>query len=192
MSSQAPAADRKWWIGQVNFNAYRVNFISDYLYQFVLHVHDREYRDIIFQLVFEVFHANNNKKTGYAAVDSITFDNNPQCEIIPPDADPSHSTTASTTPDTGKFPDCQFEEDECGWVKDEEANMKWRRTNKMELDGEGLDSPNYDYKGYFIYVGAQEGAKNGTTTLATPMAKSPVTGCLNFHFSMTVFSSLLL
>ena len=134
------------------------------------------------QLVFEVFHADNKKKTGYAALDSIKFESSPGCETIPPSAAPGQSTT--TTPPL-TFPDCQFEEDECGWVKEEEAAMKWRRTNKLELEADGLDSPNYDYKDNFIYVGAA-GAKNGTTRLATPMGTSPVAGCLSFQFSMTV------
>ena len=133
-----------------------------------------------------MFHADNNKKTGYAALDSIKFESSPECETIPPAADPSQSTT--TTPPL-TFPDCQFEEDECGWVKEEGAVMEWRRTNKLELDGEGLESPNYDYKGLFIYVGAA-GPKNGTTSLATPMGTSPVAGCLTFQFSMTVKSNV--
>ena len=69
--------------------------------------------------MFEVFHADNNKKTGYAALDSIKFESSPECEIIPPAADPSQSTT--TPPIT--FPDCQFEKDECGWVKEDGAVM---------------------------------------------------------------------
>ena len=131
-----------------------------------------------------MFHANNNKKTGFAAIDLITFDTHKNCEIIPPNADPSQTTTTNT-PDV-KFPDCQFEEDECGWEMDEEATMRWRRTNKMELDGDGLDSPNYDYKGDFMYVAAAEGSKNQTATLYTPMLDTAITGCLQFHFSMTV------
>ena len=63
--------------------------------------------------------------------------------------------------------------------------MKWRKTNKEELDREGLESPNYDNEGLFIYVGAA-GPENGTTSLATPMGQSPVAGCLTFQFSMTV------
>ena len=133
-----------------------------------------------------MFHADNNKKTGYAALDSIKFESSPECEIIPPAADPSQSTT--TTPPL-TFPACQFEKDECGWVKEDGAVMKWRRTNKLELEGEGLDSPNYDYKGLFIYVGAA-GPENGTTSLATPMGTSPVAGCLTFQFSMTVKSNI--
>ena len=134
------------------------------------------------QLVFEVFHADNDKKTGYAALDSIKFESSPECPTLPPSANPAQSTTA---PPGLTFPDCQFEEDECGWVKEEEAVMKWRRTNKLELESEGLESPNYDDNGRFIYVGAA-GPENGTTTLGTPMGSSPVEGCLTFHFSMTV------
>ena len=63
--------------------------------------------------------------------------------------------------------------------------MEWRRTNKAELDREGLESPNYDYEGRFMYVGAAVPA-NETTSLATPMGQSPVAGCLTFQFSMTV------
>ena len=136
--------------------------------------------------MFEVFHADNNKKAGYAALDTIKFDVSSGCPTIPPTADPSQSTTS---PPSLTFPDCQFEEDECGWVKEEEAVMKWRRTNKLELDGEGLESPNYDYKERFIYVGAA-GPANGTTSLATPMGSSPVEGCLTFQFSMTVKSNV--
>ena len=131
-----------------------------------------------------MFHSNNNKETGYAALDSISFNNNEQCETIPPTADPSVTTTTSAP--SAKFPDCQFEENECGWVKADDVSMKWRRTNKAELESEGLDSPHYDYKGYFIYVGAAEGSANSTTTLGSPMADTAVTGCLQFQFSMTV------
>ena len=67
--------------------------------------------------------------------------------------------------------------------------MKWRRTNKQELDGEGLDSPNFDYNGRFMYVGGS-GPANETSSLATPMASSLVEGCLTFEFSMTVKSNL--
>ena len=134
-----------------------------------------------------MFHADNTETTGYAALDSIKFESRPECETLPPAADPGQSTT-STPPLT--FPACQFEKDECGWVMEEGSVMKWRRTNKAELDGEGLDSPNYDNEGLFIYVGAA-GPENGTTSLATPMGQSPVAGCLTFQFSMTVRRNIL-
>ena len=64
--------------------------------------------------------------------------------------------------------------------------MRWRRTKSQELEEEDLDGPNWDYKGYFIYVGAAEGARNDTAALSTPLVQTPVTGCLQFFFCTAV------
>ena len=64
--------------------------------------------------------------------------------------------------------------------------MKWERKTKEELDNESLDGPEEAGEGYFMYVGAKEGAAKGTTTLATPMAGAPAAGCLRFQFSLAV------
>ena len=95
-------------------------------------------------------------------------------------------TTPPSTPLTVKFPDCQFETDYCGWEVEEKVNMRWRRTKTQELEEEDLDGPNWDYKGYFIYVGAAGGARNDTAALSTPLVQTPVTGCLQFSFSTAV------
>ena len=124
----------------------------------------------------------------YVAVDDFQFQfDSEDCEMIPAVASPtpSSSTTSSPSP---SFPDCQFEEDECGWLKDPVAAMKWERKTKEELDNESLDGPEEAGEGYFMYVGAKEGTAGGTTTLATPMGTDPATGCLSFQFSLAVSS----
>ena len=122
------------------------------------------------------------------AVDDFqfTFDSE-GCEMIPPVASPSPASSTTTFP-SNTFPDCQFEENECGWLPDEQSPMKWERRTKEELDNESLDGPEEAGEGYFMYVGAKEGTANGTTTLATPMAGTPASGCLRFQFSMAVSS----
>ena len=95
-------------------------------------------------------------------------------------------TTPPSTPLIVKFPDCQFETDYCGWEVEEEVNMSWRRTKSQELEEEDLDGPIDDYEGYFVYVGAAEGARNDTAALSTPLVQTPVTGCLQFSFSTAV------
>ena len=95
-------------------------------------------------------------------------------------------TTPPSTPLIVKFPDCQFETDYCGWEVEEKVNMRWRRTKSQELEEEDLDGPIDDYEGYFVYVGAAEGARNDTAALSTPLVQTPVTGCLQFFFSAAV------
>ena len=123
------------------------------------------------------------------AVDDFqfTFDSE-GCEMIPPVASPSPASSTTTFP-SNTFPDCQFEENECGWLPDEQSPMKWERRTKEELDNESLDGPEEAGEGYFMYVGAKEGGPNVTTILATPMdptAAAPVSGCLRFQFSLAV------
>ena len=121
----------------------------------------------------------------YVAVDDFTFKFDPaKCEFLPEVAKPSHTTT-TTTPGV-QFPECTFEEDECGWVIDDDTAMKWKRTNSEELDNESLDGPVEAGQGYFMYVGAKDGGKNGTTTLTTPMADTAQAGCMLFQFSLAV------
>ena len=120
------------------------------------------------------------------AVDDFQFKFDSEgCEMIPPVASPSPASSTTTFP-SNIFPDCQFEEDECGWLKDPVAAMKWERKTKEELDNESLDGPEEAGEGYFMYVGAREGAAKGTTTLATPMAGAPAAGCLRFQYSLAV------
>ena len=122
------------------------------------------------------------------AVDDFQFKFDSEgCEMIPPVASPSPASSTTTFP-SNTFPDCQFEEDECGWLKDPVSAMKWERKTKEELDNESLDGPEEAGEGYFIYVGAKAGSANVTTTLATPMAAAPVSGCLRFQFSLAVSS----
>ena len=99
-----------------------------------------------------------------------------------------HTTQSTTSFPSTIFPDCQFEDDECGWLKDPVSAMKWERRTKEELDNEGLDGPKEGGEGYFMYVGAKAGTANETTTLATPMAEAPSSGCLTFSFSLAVSS----
>ena len=121
----------------------------------------------------------------YVALDDFGFQYDPaECEILPIVAKPSHTTTSS--PGTVTFPDCPFEEDECGWVIDQDTAMKWKRTNKEELDNESLDGPVEENEGYFMYVGAKDGSKNGITSFATAMANTSQAGCIHFQFSMSV------
>ena len=122
----------------------------------------------------------------YVAVDDFQFQfDSEDCGMIPEVASPSPASSTTSAPPL-PFPDCQFEEDECGWLKDPVAAMKWERKTKEELDNESLDGPEEAGEGYFMYVGAKEGAAKGTTTLATPMAGAPAAGCLRFQFSLAV------
>ena len=122
------------------------------------------------------------------AVDDFQFKFDSEgCEIIPPVASPSPASSTTTAP-SNTFPDCQFEEDKCGWLEDPVSPMKWARTTKEELDNLSLDGPEEAGEGYFMYVGAKDGTANVTTTLATPMAETPASGCLRFQFSLAVSS----
>ena len=122
------------------------------------------------------------------AVDDFQFKFDSEgCEMIPPVASPTPASSTTSFPST-TFPDCQFEDDECGWLKDQVSAMKWERRTKEELDNEGLDGPKEGGEGYFMYVGAKAGTANETTTLATPMAEAPSSGCLTFSFSLAVSS----
>ena len=122
----------------------------------------------------------------YVAVDDFQFQfDSEDCSMIPAVASPSPASSTTSFP-SPSFPSCQFEEDECGWLKDPVAAMKWERRTKEELDNEGMDGPAEAGEGYFMYVGAKEGSGNGTSTLATPLADTPSVGCLRFQFSLAV------
>ena len=70
----------------------------------------------------------------YVAVDDFEFKYDEQdCQFLPEVAKPSDTTTTSAP--SINFPDCQFDNDECGWGEDEGASMKWRRTTTMSIGG---------------------------------------------------------
>ena len=133
--------------------------------------------------------ARSDKLLGYVAIDDFEFVfDGEYCTIMPPEAAPGPGPTPTPSPAPGaSFPDCKFESDECGWVIDNFDAMKWYRTNAGELIGAGLDSPNEDKDGNFIYVSARNGSEGSSTIFATPMVeKSTVQGCMRFYFSLNV------
>ena len=142
---------------------------------------------MLLQLVFECTHGIENN--GFGAIDNIVFDYSPaerNCEVLPPEAGITSSTASSPTQPSDSFPDCNFDEDTCGWIVDAMADMKWMRTTVGNLNDMGYDGPNNDFDGYFMYVSAKDGYAGDSTTLLTPMMPTAVKGCLTFHFSIYV------
>ena len=149
-----------WWVGQVPFSTHR--------------------------LVVECQHGDSTE--GYAAIDSIFFDYSQEmsdCKIEPPEAAVQQPTTTTVLPDE-RFPDCEFTDNECGWIVDQTSNMKWMRTTNKDLGEMGYDGPSEEHNGYFMYVSAKDGYEFDETTLATPMKNTLVKGCLTFWFSIFV------
>ena len=107
------------------------------------------------------------------------------CKILPPEADVGSSSTTPTQPADG-FPDCKFEESECGWIIETDANMKWMRTRNQDLADMGYDGPTEEWDGYFMYVSAKDGFADDISTLSTTMHPNAVKGCMTFHFSIFV------
>ena len=139
--------------------------------------------------MFECKHGDSTD--GFAAIDSIFFDYSPamsDCKVEPTEADthPPTTTTTTTVPPGDKFPNCEFTEDECGWIVDTSSNMKWIRTTVKDLGDMGYDGPTEEHNGYFMYVSAKDGHEFDETTLSTPMKDSLVKGCLTFWFSIHV------
>ena len=123
------------------------------------------------------------------AVDDFTFQyDEAKCDFLPLVAKPSHTTTTSTPGVT--FPECTYDDDECGWVIVDDTAMKWKRTNSEELENESLEGPVEAGQGYFMYVGAKDGGKNMTATLTTPEADTAQAGCMSFQFSLAVGRNL--
>ena len=95
--------------------------------------------------MFEVSHSNSEEPKGYVAIDSFTFDYNPQndCEIKPPDA----GTNTPTDPPGSEPTNADFETDWCGWSEDSglnsEENFVWNRTRGADQDG--VNGPEIDY-----------------------------------------------
>lgn len=136
--------------------------------------------------MFQVEHSDES--TGFAAVDSIVFNYDPSmkdCKTLPPQADVGSSSTTPTKPADG-FPDCKFEESECGWIIETNANMKWMRTRNEDLAEMGYDGPSEVWDGYFMYVSARDGNADDMSTLSTEMHPSAVKGCMTFQFSIFV------
>ena len=128
------------------------------------------------------------ESSGFAAIDSIKFDYDPSmkdCSIMPPEAGVGSSTTTPTQPADG-FPDCKFEENECGWIIDTEDNMKWMITRNQDLADMGYEGPSEDWDGYFMYISARDGFADDISTLSTVMHPSAVKGCMSFQFSILV------
>ena len=145
-----------------------------------------------------MFHSNNENQKGFAALDAVSFnyDLTEECPPQPTEAGittPRPDSTTTPPPAGDKFPDCKFEGNTCGWVEDEFSNMKWMITNVADLTDEGIyDSPKEDYDGHFLYVSAKDGHDTDSTTLATRMLNTTVTGCLQFYFNIYVSLSVLL
>ena len=61
---------------------------------------------------------------GYVALDDFFFEATPadSCHIYPIDAEPTSSTTWTSSADPSPFPDCDFETNYCDWHVDEELN----------------------------------------------------------------------
>ena len=104
---------------------------------------------------------------------------------MPPEAGVGSSTTTPTQPADG-FPDCKFEENECGWIIDTEENMKWMRTRNQDLADMGYDGPSEEWDGYFMYVSARDGYAGDMSTMSTKVHSTAVKGCMSFHFSIFV------
>ena len=62
-------------------------------------------------------------------------------------------------------------------------------TTVSDLTEEGIyNPPKNDYDGHFLYVSARDGYDTDSTTLATTMLNTTVTGCLGFYFNIYVSS----
>ena len=87
---------------------------------------------------------------GYVALDDFSFRANEEfCSIKPEDAVPKTTTTPAVTTTTKKphkFPDCQFEENTCGWEMFG-MEFKWVNTDSETLAGGGHDTPTQDHSG---------------------------------------------
>ena len=130
---------------------------------------------------------HGEESSGFAAVDSIVFNYDTSmkdCDTLPPSADVGSSSTP--TQPANSFPDCKFEESECGWIIDEHANMKWVRTRNQDLADMGYDGPSEEWDGYFMYVSARDGYADDMSTLSTVMQPTAVKGCMSFQFSIFV------
>ena len=140
----------------------------------------------LFQLVFQV--ERSAESSGFAAIDSIVFDYDPNmkdCSILPPEAGVGSSSTTPTQPADG-FPDCKFETSTCGWIIDTEENMKWMRTRNQDLADMGYEGPTEEWDGYFMYISARDGNADDMSTLSSVMQPNAVRGCMSFHFSIFV------
>ena len=87
---------------------------------------------------------------GYVAIDDFSFKIDAEvCETIPPEAvpNPTNAPTDVPTNATDKFPDCSFQENTCGWTRDESQNLVWMRTQVSDLASGGYDAPKQDQDG---------------------------------------------
>jgi hypothetical protein len=173
-------SNQEWWVGTVNFNTH--------------------------QLVFEATHAANTSRSGYAALDDITFDFGPEaaaCTVLPPEAVVKPTTapqtdqpTTTATSSTPHF--CNFEEGFCGWNIDSGLNdteaFVFKRTRGADQDG--IHGPIYDHDttdtNYFIWASAASGNPDTETALSSPQFSTSIGFCFSFWFDLTVSYSCML
>ena len=77
---------------------------------------------------------------GYVAIDDFSFKIDAEvCETMPSEAvpnptnAPTNAPTDASTNAPDKFPDCSFQENTCGWTRDESQNLVWMRTQVSDL-----------------------------------------------------------
>ena len=83
---------------------------------------------------------------GYVGIDDFKFEMDAKhCETFPaeaavtPTSAPTTQPTSATPSET--FPDCDFNENECGWAVDDTQDLVWMRTRVQDLQEMGYDAP---------------------------------------------------
>jgi hypothetical protein len=75
------------------------------------------------------------------AIDSITLENNTNCDISPNNAEPSNSTI-----------DCTFEKDQCGWYHDINSDFQWIRTKQSSSSNVAPNTDHTNLDGFYMLI----------------------------------------
>lgn len=138
------------------------------------------------QIMFEAVRGSVNNG-GYVAIDNVEFDGNipvAECVVFPPEAVFKPTDTPPIL-----LPDCDFEEDLCGWSVDSSlggsSDFLFNRTRGGDQDG--VHGPVKDHNlrndTYFMWVPSQLGTPGSGTILDSPsLGLLKDYACMTFWF----------